>query len=236
MKLLAPIELAKRIDYALLRSPTPEALEKAVEEAERLNLRAITTYYTMLTWIEGATRKAKISVVVDFPNGASHIEAKIKATEQALTHGADEVEFVVNVWQWLAGRRDYVLNEVKALSAIAKATGAKSKAIIESSLLSFSQLRQLIEAIVSLEPEKRPDYIKMNTGWFGRGVLPSEVKLAASIAKPRGLGVKAAGGIRDAYTASLMVWLGADIIGTSSPRAIIEDAERLLKLGEEGFS
>ena len=235
MRLLPPNELAKRIDYALLRNPTPKRLQEAIEQAEKLSLRAVTTYYTMLTWIEGTARKTRISVVVDFPNGASHIEAKIKAVEQALTHGADEVEFVVNVWQWIAGRRDYVVNEVKALSAIARATGAVSKAIIESSLLTHEELRRLLEALTGLEPEKRPDYVKMNTGWFSRGVLPSEVKLASLIVKPKGIGIKAAGGIRDAYTASLLVQLGADIIGTSSPGTILEDAENASRL-EEGFS
>ena len=235
MKLLPPNELAKRIDYALLRNPTPEKLQEAIEQAEKLSLRAITTYYTMLTWIEGTARKTRIAVVVDFPNGASHIEAKIKAVEQALTHGADEVEFVVNVWQWLAGRSNYVVNEVKALSAIAKATGATSKAIIESSLLTRAELRRLLEAIAELEPEKRPDYVKMNTGWFGRGVLPSEIRLASLIVKPRKIGIKAAGGIRDAYTASLLIGLGADIIGTSSPSTILEDAKEASKL-EEGLS
>ena len=132
---------------------------------------------------------------------------------------------MVNIWQWLAGRHDYVVNEVKALATIAKATGAKSKAIIESSLLNREQLKEILKAIAALEPENRPDYVKMNTGWFTRGVLPSEVKLASTIAKPYGIGVKAAGGIRDAYTATLMIELGADIIGASSPRSILEDAE-----------
>ena len=229
-RLLAPEELAARIDYAVLRDPTPPRIEAALEEAERLGLRAITTYHTMIDWLRGRTRRVKLAAVIDFPHGASHIEAKVKAAEQAITHGAQEIEFVVNIWRWLRGDHEYVVNEVRALSRIAWATGVASKAIIETSFLDLGQLRALLEAVTRLDPEERPNYIKMNTGWFARGVRPAEVELAAMIVKPLGMGVKAAGGIRDAYTASLLIELGADIIGSSSPSRLVEDAREAAQL------
>ncbi len=230
LRLLPPHELARRIDYAVLRDPTPQRVEKALEEAERLGLRAVTTYHTMIEWLRGLSKRVRLAAVIDFPSGASHIEAKVKAVEQAISHGADEVEFVVNIWRWLKGDRDYVVNEVRALSRIAWATGTTSKAIIETSFLSLQELHSLLDTLVGLDPEERPHYIKMNTGWFARGVRPVEVELAARIVKPRGLGVKAAGGIRDAYTASLLVALGADIIGSSNPSKLLEDAQEAAQL------
>ncbi len=230
MKPLPPSELAKRIDYAVLRNPTPSVLENAVEEAERLGLRAITTYYTMLEWLEGMTRKVKISIVIDFPSGASHIESKIKAVEQAIAHGADEIEFVANIWSWLRGSKDYFVNEVRALSRIAREVGVVSKVIIESSLLTPLQLEEVLKTIAGIGEDDRPHYVKMNTGWFQRGVSSYDVMLAARIVKPRGVLVKAAGGIRDALWASTLVSLGADVIGASKPKEIIEEAERLIRL------
>ncbi|AEM39151.1 deoxyribose-phosphate aldolase [Pyrolobus fumarii 1A] len=229
-RLLSPEELAKRIDYAILRDPTPHRVVEAVEEAEKLGLRAVTVFHTMLTWLEGVSRRVLISVVIDFPSGASHIEPKVKAVEQAIAHGAGEVEFVVNVWQWMKGNRDYVINEVRALSRIAREVGVKSKAIIESSLLDLSTLQEILEAIAALDKEDRPDYVKMNTGWFSRGVEPLEVALAAKIVKPRGMMIKASGGIKDGFYASLLVALGADVIGTSNPSKLIRDLQEAKKL------
>ncbi len=229
MKPLPPHELARRIDYAVLRNPTPETLHRAVEEAEKLRLRGITTYHAALDILSTAARKVLKIIVVDFPAGASHIEAKVKAIEQAIAHGADEVEFVVNIWKWLQGNREYLVNEIRALSRIARATGVTCKALIETTPLTLDQLREILDAITGLSEEERPHYVKMNTGWMGRGVKPAEVMLAARLVKPHGIGIKAAGGIRDAYTASLLVHLGADIIGTSSPEKLVRDAEELEK-------
>ncbi len=229
MKPLPPHELAQRIDYAVLRDPTPATLLRAVEEAEKLHLRGITTYHVALDILSTAARSVKKIIVVDFPAGASHIEAKVKAVEQAIAHGADEVEFVVNVWKWLHGDHEYLENEIRALSRIARATGVTCKALIETTPLTLNQLREILETIIKLSEEERPHYIKMNTGWMGRGVKPAEVALAARVVKPHGIGIKAAGGIRDAYTASMLVHLGADIIGTSSPGNLVRDAEELEK-------
>ncbi len=230
MRRLGASELAERIDYAVLHNPSPTALQEAIEEAERLNLRAVTTYYTMLEWVEGITRKTRIAVVIDFPSGASHIEAKIKAAEQTIAHGADEIEYVTNIWLWLKGERERFINEVRALSRIAREVDVTSKAIIESSLLTSTQLEEILRAISGLVEEERPHYVKMNTGWFSRGVSSIDVRIAARLVKPKGIGIKAAGGIRDAAWALTLIELGADIIGTSHPRDIIEGLGRLERL------
>ncbi len=227
---LPPRELAARIDMALLKDIRPDKIREAVEKAERLGLRGISTYYTALDILSTLSKRVKKIIVIDFPAGASHIESKVKAEEQAIAHGADEVEFVVNVWKWLQGDRNYVINEIRALARIARATGVTSKALIETSVLTLDELRELLTLIASLDEEDKPHYVKMNTGWFSRGVRPVEVALASKIVKSSGIRVKAAGGIRDAYTASLLVSLGADVIGASNPEAIIRDAEEANKL------
>lgn len=68
-------------------------------------------------------------------------------------------------------------------------------------------------------------FVKTSTGYGGGGAKAEDIRLMAEVAHPRGVKVKASGGIRSWETAALMISNGADRVGASGTRAIIEQFE-----------
>lgn len=64
--------------------------------------------------------------------------------------------------------------------------------------------------------------MKTSTGFNKGGATVRAVEILAAVAHPAHLGVKAAGGIRDLTTAEAMLQAGADRLGTSAGKQIVE--------------
>jgi len=235
MRLPSPEELAARIDHAVLR---PEAglreLEAAVEELERLNLRCLILSPTLLREARGLTRRC-LGAVVGFPFGYHTVESKVKELEDAIGYGADEIDAVTNLQLFIAGRREAYINEARALVEICRENSVKCKLIVDAALVDKSLYREALEALLSAT---EPDYVKTGTGFGGRPTQPEDVVIAASVIAARGLKgrvrVKAAGGIRTGLQAALLIAAGADVIGTSRPRQLLEDYRSILPLLTSG--
>ncbi len=231
LKLLAPNELAKRIDHAVLKPSAGEKdLVKAVDELERLNLRCLILSPTLLREARSLTRRC-LGAVVGFPNGYGALEAKIKELEDIIAYGANEVDYVANIQQLLLGNRGKFINELKAVGEICRDTGITCKVIIETPILDdpneiYRVTRMIADTVEGIS------YIKTSTGFAPRPTYPEDVLAIrrALMDAGSGMGVKAAGGIRTALQALLMINLGADIIGTSSPAKILSGLSELVAL------
>ncbi len=162
--------------------------------------------------------KMKVCTVIGFPNGYSTTAVKVFETENAIRHGADEIDMVVNIGWVKDARWDRVLEEIKAVNASCK--GHILKVIIETCLLTREEKIKLCEVVT----ESGAEYIKTSTGFSSGGATREDVKLLKEHVGP-GVKVKAAGGIRTAQDAEAFIALGADRIGASS----------LVKLAKQQF-
>lgn len=160
--------------------------------------------------------RLKICTVVGFPNGYSTPAVKVFETENAIRHGADEIDMVVNVGWVKSQRWDRLLEEIKAVKQ--SCSGRILKVIIEACLLTDEEKIKMCELVT----EAGADYIKTSTGFSSGGATREDVKLLRAHVGPN-VRVKAAGGIATVRDAEDFLALGADRLGTS----------RIVKLAKE---
>lgn len=231
-KQLCPVaasELAARIDHAILKPWSgKKELEQAINDLEELNLRCLILSPTLLREAQGTTNKC-LGAVVGFPFGYHTLEAKIKELEDVVALGAVEVDYVANTQLYITGHEEEYVNEIRAVVEICKEAGVTCKIIIETPALTTSQTEHIVRLVARLEP----DFIKTSTGFGPRPTLPDDVviidRVLRSLGKRDKVRIKAAGGIRSGLQASTMILLGADVIGTSTPRQVIETYSALCR-------
>ena len=149
-----------------------------------------------------------ICTVIGFPNGYMTTAAKVFETEDAIRHGADEIDMVINLGMVKDGCWGDVLADIKAVRKVCR--DKILKVIIETCLLNEEEKIQLC-AIVSASGA---DYIKTSTGFSTAGATFEDVALLRRCCDPK-VKVKAAGGIGSLADAEKFIELGADRLGTS---------------------
>ena len=97
--------------------------------------------------------------------------------------------------------------------------GARVKVIIEAALLTDDEK---VKACV-LSRAAGADFVKTSTGFGPGGATAADVALMRRVVGP-GMGVKAAGGVRDLEGAKAMLQAGADRIGASVGVKIVEES------------
>ena len=144
------------------------------------------------------------------------------AAEQAVKAGAEEIDVVMNVSALLSGQptqaRDELVRVVRAARRTAGMSGRGEvivKAIVEAPLLG-EPLTRLACKIVA---DAGCDFAKTCTG-VGTAADPRDVEVMRD-ALPAAVAVKAAGGIRTADDAVVMLEAGASRIGTSAAPQIL---------------
>jgi len=225
---ISPIELARRIDHTNLKpSATLPSLEKTCREALEYRFRGCCI---PLWFVKRAARilggsGVRVVTVVGFPLGYSSKSAKIAEAKQAFADGADEIDVVMNVSAFKSGEIEYVRDELASLVDVAHGHGGLIKVIIETSLLTENEIARAARLV----EEVGADYVKTNTGFGPRGVVPSDVVIIKESLRTPRIGIKAAGGIRRALDAIILIRLGADIIGTSSGTRLVDELKYLSK-------
>ena len=220
------MSIAKYLEHTLLK---PEAtvtdIIKLCAEAKEYNLGGVcvNTCYAGLAHqlLEGTD--VKVVTVVGFPLGADRSEVKALATKLAVEEDhVDEVDMVMNIGALKSGNFDAVVDDI---AAVVEAVMPKAvKVIIETCLLTDE------EKVVAcgLVAKGGAAFVKTSTGFSKGGATLGDVEFLAREAKRLGIGVKAAGGIRDYETAKAMVEAGADRIGTSAGVAICLDEAKAM--------
>lgn len=216
-------ELAGKIDHAILQPWIDlQKIYEAVEIVKKYKLRCLITTPLLAKTIIETTNGICVGSVVGFPYGYSTIESKIKELEDVIGYGVNEADIVVNYHAYVSGNKELFENEVRAITAICNETGIVCKIIIEAPAHPPDRLVEIIRIVAKYEP----DYIKTSSGYGPRPTFPEDVLLISNVLRKLGLrgkiGIKAAGGIRTRLQAILMMVLGADIIGTSTPLQILQ--------------
>jgi len=173
-----------------------------------------------------------IGTVIDFPEGKSSIETKIKEANEAIESGADDLDFVCNYEAFKNGDIALVKQEILIGTQIGLAGNKTVKWIIEVAALTEKEIIQLSVLIknVVISNFKEENYasvfVKSSTGFYQtENDLPNGATIPTIImmlenASP--LPIKAAGGVRSYQDAVEMIRLGVKRIGTSAAKTIAD--------------
>ena len=152
--------------------------------------------------------KLAICTVIGFPNGYDTTAAKCFMAYDAVSHGADEVDMVINIGWAKEGLWEQLESEISQVKA--HCCGKILKVIIETCLLTREEKIRLCQVVTNAGA----DYIKTSTGFSTAGATFEDVALFAQHVG-KGVKIKAAGGISSIADAEEFIRLGADRLGTS---------------------
>ncbi|MEG2349698.1 MAG: deoxyribose-phosphate aldolase [Hungatella sp.] len=149
-----------------------------------------------------------VCTVIGFPNGYNTTAVKVFETEDALQHGADEIDMVINLGDLKDQNYDKIRDEIRAVKAVCQTHILK--VIIETCLLTEEEKVRMCRIVT----EAGADYIKTSTGFSKAGATFDDIAL---FSKHIGSGIrmKAAGGISSFEDAEHFIELGAARLGTS---------------------
>jgi len=229
--MLTKNELAKYIEHTLLK-PTA-----TFEDIKLLCLEAVQYGFQCVCVNSGYVKHAakllkgsdvKVCASVGFPLGAMATAAKVAEAVESIKAGALEVDMVMNIGLLKSGDYYGVQEDISQVVQAVKAhnPSAKVKVILEMALLDENEKVSACQ----LAKAAKADFVKTSTGFGPGGATVEDVMLMRKLVGDT-MGVKAAGGIRDAKTAIAMIEAGADRLGTSSGITIIQDYENSVSLG-----
>ncbi len=142
------------------------------------------------------------SVATSFPSGMGQPNARIDEVRHAVEEGAEEIDMVISRWAFLSGEYRLVQDEI---ASVKEACGPSHlKVILETGELgTYDNIRRASDIAM----DAGADFIKTSTGKVSpAATLPVTVVMLEAIRDfyfktGRPVGMKPAGGIRDAKTA-----------------------------------
>ncbi|PKQ38535.1 MAG: deoxyribose-phosphate aldolase [Actinobacteria bacterium HGW-Actinobacteria-1] len=215
--------LAGSIDQTLLK-PTvgfKAAAEWIQNSAERgFASLCVSPFLVPVTSQILAGTGTKVCSVCGFPLGYSMTETKADEATQLVKLGCHEVDMVMNIAALIEAEDAFVKDDIAAVvEAVREASDGSAivKVILETGFLDAEQIVRASRIAVTAGA----DFVKTSTGFGPRGASIEDVaSMRATVGA--GIGVKAAGGIRDLETALAMLEAGASRIGSSAGIEILE--------------
>lgn len=212
------MKINQYIDHTLLKPESrQDQIDKLIREAKTYNFASVCINPTWVSYAAKALEGTDIKVctVIGFPLGATTSAVKAFETKDAISHGADEVDMVINIGQAKSGHFVFVEEDIRA---VVEASGDKLvKVIIETCLLTDKEKIKACQAAVAAGA----DFVKTSTGFSTAGARLDDVRLMRQTVRPD-VGVKAAGGTRSLEDAQAFIEAGATRIGTSAGVTIME--------------
>ena len=213
-------ELAQYLEHTLLKPEATVAdIIKICEEAKKYQLGGVCInpcYVALARHLLSGTG-VKVITVIGFPLGATYPEVKELEAKMAADNHADEIDMVMNISAFKTGDYQAVENEIKRV--VGAAAPSLVKVIIETALLTDEEKRKACQLVIAGGAQ----FVKTSTGFAKSGATVSDVRLLKEESAGSGIGIKAAGGIRDAATAKAMLEAGATRIGTSVGNLIVAE-------------
>ena len=213
-------ELAQYLEHTLLKPEATVAdIIQLCEEAKKYQLGGVCInpcYVALARHLLSGTG-VKVITVIGFPLGATYPEVKELEAKMAADNHADEIDMVMNISAFKTGDYQAVENEIKRV--VAAAAPSLVKVIIETALLTDEEKRKACQLVIAGGAQ----FVKTSTGFAKSGATVSDVRLLKEESAGSGIGIKAAGGIRDAATAKAMLEAGATRIGSSVGNLIVAE-------------
>jgi deoxyribose-phosphate aldolase len=216
-------DVAGFIDHTLLK---PEASRQEIEQLCREAVdHRFATVCVNPTWVALAasllrTNGVGVCSVVGFPLGATTADVKQYETRRAIFDGATEIDMVINIGALKSGDLRTVERDIAAVADACRPCNVVSKVIIEAALLTDDEK----VSACTLSKAAGADFVKTSTGFAKGGATVADVALMRRIVGP-GMGVKAAGGVRDYEGLKAMVAAGASRVGASAGVRIVRESQ-----------
>lgn len=212
-------DLASYIDHTLLKQDaTTEQIIQLCNEAKQYHFASVCINPTHVSLCAELLRNSgvKVCTVVGFPLGATTTETKVFETFEAIQHGAQEIDMVINIGALKSADYTLVAHDINEIANACHEGDAILKVIIETCLLTEEE--KVIACL--LAKQAGADYVKTSTGFSTTGATPEDIALMRRVVGPE-LGVKAAGGVRSREDALAMIEAGATRLGASAGEKII---------------
>ena len=213
--------IARMIDHALLAPALAEAdLRAGCRLAANYEVATvcIKPYAVPLAVEMLQESRVGVGTVIGFPHGGQATSSKDQEIVTALQAGAGEVDMVVNIGAVVSGRWDLVEAEIHQLTQTTKVHGGLLKVIFETCYLSDEQKIHLCQIC----SEASVQYVKTSTGFGTDGATTHDVALMRQHS-PAHVKVKASGNIRDLARAIEFRGLGAERLGLSRTKEILDE-------------
>lgn len=216
-----PKVVAALIDHTLLKPEASEGdIERICAEAKQYGFAAVCVNPYWVPFASGklAGTNTRVCTVCGFPLGANATAVKVAEAEFAIAQGAIEIDMVINIGQAKSRNFEVVRKDIEQVAVAVHSRAGLLKVILETCLLTNSEKVVICQAAAAA----KADFVKTSTGFSAAGATVADVRLLReSVAS--GIGVKAAGGIRNLQSFREMVEAGANRIGTSSGVSILRD-------------
>ena len=216
-------EVAATIDHAVLKPEmTEDDIRKNADMCIRMGMASMCVRPSDIALAKQLLQgtPVKVSCVLSFPHGADTTAVKVFQAKQAIADGAQEIDMVMNIGQFMSGNFDYVRNDIKAVVDEAHQSGVIVKVIQESGFLTLEQVAKACE----LSHEAGADFVKTSTG-FGPGSATPEIIDVMMKTVGDKMQVKPSGGVRTWETAVGYLKQGATRLGVGSTEAVIKGSD-----------
>jgi deoxyribose-phosphate aldolase len=172
-------------------------------------------------WLKKVKRELKdediqLVTVIGFPLGYSDTASKVFETEEAIRQGADELDLVWSQTAYHSGM-NWPKIEIAQIAKVCHEEERILKVIIETANLNESQIK---EACLICQ-DAGADFVKTSTGFASRGASVDDILTMRSNLASH-VGIKASGGIKTLDFAIELIRAGADRVGTSSAKQLME--------------
>ncbi len=213
-------DLAQYIDHTLLKASAARVeIETLCQEAKQYGFASVCINPVWVSECSKllATSSVKVCTVVGFPLGANTRDVKSLETRLAIFEGAEEIDMVLNVGALKSGEEGLVRSDIAAVVEACHERGAICKVILENAYLND---QEKIWACTICK-DVGADFVKTSTGFGPGGASAADVALMRRVVGDQ-IGVKAAGGIKDAEQTLQMIQAGATRIGASAGIKIVQ--------------
>lgn len=221
-----PEKLPSYVDVtSVAQNTTSEDVAFTMKVAKAYNCAAAIVnpcYFSELLRLRQGRTDIRCGTTSSFPFGCDVTSVKLYGCQQAELLGAQEIDIVMNVGEFLSGNTELVEREMRLLVST---LGSELKLIIETALLSDEQI---VEAS-RLAADCGVHYVKSSTGFYDKTVTPAQIRLMKDAVGDKAR-IKAAGGIRTVQQCLDFIEAGASRlgIGARSAYAIFQELDGML--------
>lgn len=153
-------------------------------------------------------------VSAGFPSSQTFLDLKVQETRKALELGANEIDIVLSVGEFLEGNHELIMEEIKTIKSVMG--DAHLKVILETGALESTE--NIWEASI-LSMAAGADFIKTSTGKLNPAATPGAVWIMAHAVKAwyretgKAVGLKPAGGISTTDDALVYYSIVKEVLG-----------------------
>jgi len=215
--------LAAMIDHTILKPDAARAdIERLCAEARENGFASVCVqpWWAPLCADLLAGSAVAVCTVIGFPHGMNKPETKAFEARRAVADGATELDMVINIGALKSKDYGTVERDIRAVVECGHPR-ATVKVILENAYLTDEEKAEGC----ALAKAAGADYVKTSTGFGPSGATVEDVALMRRVVGPE-MGVKAAGGIRDAAVARRMIDAGATRLGASASIEIVQGEAR----------